>query len=244
MDRLCNMVVSTFVTLCLASGVYATDQSINNAFDDQSIEDTSKGEASGGLLWDQLTLSPTVTIGDTEAVGIFRFKNTGDQPVTILKTHSGCGCTTVDIEGRVYQPGESGEVAITFSFDGRVGKQTKEVLITTDASRKPVTWLTLSVKIPELVRIQPKLVYWKADEPREPKKVAVEVVHDEPVRIVGAEVAGESVVTQVNEVKEGEFYEVLVTPTGEAGRAAITLKTDVPEDKPMEFLVIARVIRD
>lgn len=49
----------------------------------------------------------------------FKFKNTGDKPVTIKDVISGCGCTSAKWSKKEYAPGQSGVVRITYNPDGR-----------------------------------------------------------------------------------------------------------------------------
>ena len=218
MNRSRNVIVSVIGLLCFASGGWA------------------------GLEWEAVRAEPEVAVGDTRAEAVFKFINTGDTPIKVLKTRSGCGCTTTQLEGDTFEPGASGQLKATFTFGGRVGRQAKQVVVRTDAPDNPVTTLTMSVDIPELVRIKPKLVYWKRDTPRKPQRITVKVVHDEPLIIAKAKVKHGPVTARVHEVEPGKLYEVEITPTGEEGRAVVELQTDVPKDDPMSFRVIARVI--
>ena len=101
--------------------------------------------------------------------------------VTITKVTSFCGCTTVALEKKTYRPGESGRIRATFEVGHRSGKQTKRIVVRTDAAGAPATTLTLRADIPELLRLSRRFVFWKADEPREAKTIELTVVHDEPV---------------------------------------------------------------
>jgi len=63
----------------------------------------------------------------------FAFKNVADKPVTITGTSASCGCTVPQkLAKTLYAPGETGEVAVTFSPLGRRGKEVKHVFVDTD----------------------------------------------------------------------------------------------------------------
>lgn len=69
-----------------------------------------------------LTLDSTyvdlgVISGDTVAVGRMGFQNTGDEPLTIMRVYSECGCTVPHFPAEPIEPGESGVIVI--QFDGR-----------------------------------------------------------------------------------------------------------------------------
>ena len=65
-----------------------------------------------GLLWEQTTLS-IETDGSAQTSNLtYRFRNTGDRPVTIFSTSASCGCTIPAPAKSVYAPGESGELPV------------------------------------------------------------------------------------------------------------------------------------
>src|SRR5690606_40952049 len=99
-----------------------------------------------------------------QAAAAFRFVNEADHPVTITRVRSSCGCTVATLDKTVYQPGERGEIRVTFRFDDRVGRHTKRITVETDeadaSAGPPRTDLTLTVDIPELVRLTPPALHW------------------------------------------------------------------------------------
>ncbi len=44
----------------------------------------------------------------------FKFKNVGDEPLEIKKVKPSCGCTAALISKKILEPGESGEIEVTF----------------------------------------------------------------------------------------------------------------------------------
>jgi hypothetical protein len=63
----------------------------------------------------------------------FRFTNTGDAPLVISNTRSGCGCTAGQYSRQPIAPGESGQVTVIFNSAGRMGFQSESIRVFTNA---------------------------------------------------------------------------------------------------------------
>lgn len=63
----------------------------------------------------------------------FRFKNTGNSPLVISNTRSGCGCTVGEYSKDPIAPGETGRVTVMFNSSGRSGFQSETIRIFTNA---------------------------------------------------------------------------------------------------------------
>lgn len=132
-----------------------------------------------GLHWLEHEIVVEAGPLDTQAVVAFAFTNTGDEPVTIESIQSSCGCTTAALDKKTYAPGESGSITATFSFGDRVGQQIKRITVRTDDPRRPQQVLVLRVEIPQPVRLEPRALMWRGDEPRESKTMRI-VLTDVP----------------------------------------------------------------
>lgn len=75
----------------------------------------------------------------------FKFTNTGTEPLIIKNAKASCGCTVPDYPKGEIQPGESGEIKVKYATN-RVGKFTKTITLTTNASKKP-TILTIKGEV-------------------------------------------------------------------------------------------------
>lgn len=70
------------------------------------------------------------TLKDGEKVThVFKFKNTGDKPLTISNARGSCGCTVPDYPKTPIAPGEQGEIKVEFNSQGKKGQQTKYVTV-------------------------------------------------------------------------------------------------------------------
>src|ERR1039457_6256086 len=79
------------------------------------------------LKWEQTQLELHPAVGDKEAVGHFKYKNTGNTPIHFKSVHSSCGCTTAQSQKDQVAPGDSGEITATFNIGDRTGTQVKSV---------------------------------------------------------------------------------------------------------------------
>ena len=75
----------------------------------------------------------------------FTFTNTGTEALVIKNAKASCGCTVPDYPKGEIQPGESGEIKVKYATN-RVGKFTKTITLTTNASKKP-TILTIKGEV-------------------------------------------------------------------------------------------------
>ncbi|MBS1494833.1 MAG: DUF1573 domain-containing protein [Bacteroidetes bacterium] len=81
-------------------------------------------------------------------VHFFKFKNTGNDNLTILSIQPSCGCTGATIgEKKEFAPGETGEIKITFDPQGREGKTTKTIIVTSNDKILPSQTLTFTCEI-------------------------------------------------------------------------------------------------
>jgi hypothetical protein len=79
----------------------------------------------------------SITQGDV-VERVFKFKNTGNQPLIITNIQTSCGCTTPVWPRDPIMPGGAGEIKVGFNSAGKMNKQTKTLPIisnsVTDAS--------------------------------------------------------------------------------------------------------------
>ncbi|MDX1476133.1 MAG: DUF1573 domain-containing protein [Saprospiraceae bacterium] len=87
------------------------------------------------------------TVDSGEKVShIYKFTNTGNEPLVISNAKGSCGCTVPQWPKTPIPPGETGEIRVEFDSKGKSGKQTKRVTIT--ANTDPAqTFLTITGNI-------------------------------------------------------------------------------------------------
>ena len=101
--------------------------------------DTPKTEASTNVTID--FVSKVVDYGTIEhnADGArkFVFTNNGTEPLLIKNAKGSCGCTVPTWPREAIAPGATAEIGVKYATN-RVGKFTKTITLTTNASKKPV----------------------------------------------------------------------------------------------------------
>ncbi len=152
------------------------------------------------VSWDQRQVELRTEPGAERIERSFAFMNQSERMLTIRSVKSSCGCTTTKLDKTAYAPGESGQIGVTFTLGDRKGPQVKKVVVRTDDPQTPVTTLTLNVEIPKLVEFSPRLLLWRADEPREAKTLDVQLNSAEAIEVIGVEM---DVLGDTNEGRRG-----------------------------------------
>jgi hypothetical protein len=81
---------------------------------------------------------------------IFTFTNTGTQPLIITNVEVTCGCTTPKGWPRdPLQPGDKGELIVSFSSVGKIGRQNKPIIVISNAVNPEGNRLSFSANILE-----------------------------------------------------------------------------------------------
>src|SRR5437016_3301291 len=125
------------------------------------------------LKWEQTAVELHPAATDKQAVGHFKYQNTGKTPVHFKSVHASCGCTTAQSQKDEVPPGEKGEITATFNIGDRTGTQIKTVTVETEEQTNPKTVLTLKAVIPQQLEISPTFIFWKQGEKPEPKTISV-----------------------------------------------------------------------
>ena len=192
------------------------------------------------LKWEQTQIELHPAVGDKVAVGHFKYKNTGNTPIHIKSVHSSCGCTTAQTQKDQVGPGDSGEITATFNIGDRTGTQVKNVTVETDDSAHATTVLVLTSVIPEMLEIQPALVYWQSGEAPKAKMVSVKAGKDFPVKEIRVSAPSADFQAKVSKISNGEF-KIEVQPRDTTHAMTTTLNIQ-PDNSPKMFFLTARVI--
>ena len=86
----------------------------------------------------------------------FEFKNAGDDTLRITRIQSTCGCTVTQLKKKVYAPGESGTVKVTFRTPTRQGSTTKNLYILSNDKKNTKFELALKAIVELKVEATPK----------------------------------------------------------------------------------------
>lgn len=69
---------------------------------------------------------------------VFKFTNTGDQPLQLTRVKASCGCTTPTYDRDPVKPGESGIIKAVYNASAS-GNFTKSIAVTTNIKKKDGT---------------------------------------------------------------------------------------------------------
>src|ERR1041385_2003834 len=185
------------------------------------------------LKWEQTSIELHPTPNDKQAVGHFKYQNSGKTPVHFKSVHASCGCTTAQTQKDEVPPGGTGEITATFNIGDRTGTQVKTVTVETDETPNAKTVLTLRTIIPQQLEISPTFVFWKQGDKPDPKTITVKVGKEFTVNHIKGTSSSPDFQTKVEEAGKGEF-KIDVQPKETNNLVASTL-TIQPEDSQKVF---------
>ncbi len=71
---------------------------------------------------------------DGRVTTVFKFKNEGMEPLVLSNVRASCGCTTPKWTREPIEPGQTGEITVTYNPNGRPGRFQKTITITSNAT--------------------------------------------------------------------------------------------------------------
>jgi Protein of unknown function (DUF1573) len=196
--------------------------------------------ARAGLKWDQTAIELHPTATDKQAIGHFKYQNTGDKPVKFKSVKTSCGCTAAQTQKEEVPAGEKGEITATFNIGERTGTQVKTVTVETDDPANVTTVLTLKAVIPQQLEITPTFVFWGQGEAPKPKTIVVRAAKDFPVKHLKVTSSSPDFRAKVEETGNGQF-KIDVQPQ-ETNRLIASTLTIQPEDSQKIFYATARIM--
>lgn len=69
---------------------------------------------------------------------IFKFTNTGDEPLIISKANGSCGCTVPKWPREPIPPGGKGQIDVEFNSKNKPGQQTKTITVMANTDPNPM----------------------------------------------------------------------------------------------------------
>jgi hypothetical protein len=196
--------------------------------------------ARAGLKWDQTMVELHPGPGDANAVGSFKYQNTGDKVVHVKSVHTSCGCTTTNKVKDQIAPGEKGEITATFKIGSTTGTAQKTVTVETDDAETPVTVLTLRAVIAQALELQPSFVYWENNEAPKAKTINVKTAKEAKVKNINVTSSTPEFSTKITSVGPNEF-KIDVQPQDTSHSASATL-TITPDNGGKPVFARARVV--
>jgi hypothetical protein len=102
------------------------------------------------VKFDQDTYDWGKVMDGDKVTHVFKFKNTGNEPLIISNAKGSCGCTVPEWPKDAIAPGKSGEIKVVFDSKGKgaVGGKEDSKRVTITANTDPVeTYLTIKGKV-------------------------------------------------------------------------------------------------
>src|SRR5215469_4846327 len=191
------------------------------------------------LKWEQTSIELHPAPNDKQAIGHFKYQNTGSTPVHFKSVHPSCGCTTAQTQKDVVQGGEKGEIIATFNIGDRTGTQIKTVTVETDEATNQKTVLTLKADIPQQLEVTPNFVFWKQGDKADTKTIDVKVGKEFTVKHIKVTSSTPDFQTKVEEAGNGQFR-INVKPQ-DTNKVVASMLTIQAEDSQKVFYATARV---
>ena len=197
--------------------------------------------AQAELKWEQTTVELNPGVTEKQAIGHFKYENTGKDPVRFKSVKASCGCTTAQTQKDEVAPGEKGEITATFNIGDRSGLQVKTVSVETEPGG--MTTLTLKTTIASILELSPNFVFWQEGEKPETKTIIAKVGKDIPV--TDLEVTPLTPQFEAKAVKGPgpNQFRINITPkdTKNSAFTTVTVKPDYPKEAPKTYYITARV---
>ena len=77
---------------------------------------------------------------------VFKFENTGNEPLIITNVQTTCGCTAPNWPRDPSTPGQESEIKVVFNSTGKIGRQNKVITIVSNATN-PTNKVTIVTNI-------------------------------------------------------------------------------------------------
>ena len=200
---------------------------------------------SAKLVFEDESLSYTATFDQEQTLAIFKFTNQGDQAVEILDMKASCGCTVPALSRRVYRPGESGEVRVTFKHSGRQGQTDNRIVVTTNEEEGRQYFLKLTVNIPRLMAVRPRLLFWRSSEQERlaTKNFVVETLADQTIASIQVEQTNADFTMDTVETVPGRTFTISVAPPSMPGphQSRVTVRVTFNNGLQKSLYTVLRV---
>ncbi|TAH26311.1 MAG: DUF1573 domain-containing protein [Cytophagales bacterium] len=101
---------------------------------------TTQGPKNGAVIGFPITSHDFGDIIQGDKVSfVFKYKNTGTEPLIINEVLTTCGCTATEWSKTPLAPGEIGSLSASFNSEGKMGRQNKVITILSNATNNAAT---------------------------------------------------------------------------------------------------------
>ncbi len=127
------------------------------------------------LRWDRTEVNLDMEPEQEEIRASFKVTNEGDERVRIARISSSCGCTGSVIDRRIIEPGGTTEIAATFNRGKRQGLNRNRLQVFIDDHEQAVATLHMNVRIPQLIEVTPRVLYWNPTSSQTERRVTIQL---------------------------------------------------------------------
>lgn len=184
--------------------------------------------------------------GDKQLTGVFHFTNSGETPVTIKDIQTSCGCTTAELAKRTYAPGESGEIAATYTVGNAKGRQRKIINVTTDDAPVEPVELTLQVTLPDEIVYLPRMLVWRIGDTLDEKTVVITSPTSRKITRVEVQsiTPDKEAVARIEPSPDGDSFRLVIRPrlVTQASQVRIVCRATLA-DGATETLTVYSLVR-
>ena len=157
-----------------------------------------------------LDTAPDAELADAD----FTFTNKGPDSVKITNVMSSCQCLTAEAPEGEIKPGAQGKVHSVFKVGAFSGTVEKQLVVRYEEDGRVLDKvLTVVVKVPELIRIEPTTLKWGVGGEAKEQTFRVLMLAEAPINLMTVSCSRKEFDFTVEKVKEGREYLVKVKPT-------------------------------
>jgi Protein of unknown function (DUF1573) len=158
-----------------------------------------------------------------EATAIISFKNTSKKTVTLKAVKPSCNCMTVTLDANVYEPGQSGLIVFTNTFEAREGAATKTIVLSSSETPQRQYKIDVMVRFPPRDGIHDIVIDFKRAESLDERKIDIKIGDEtDPIDSINVRLDFPLATTAVYTVVPGLYYQLGVKPTNDT--ASYSLK--------------------
>lgn len=196
-------------------------------------------------------LEPTFDFGRARAGSPvqhdFKFKNTGEGNLKILRVKSNCGCTVAGSYDQEVAPGQIGKIPVTFDTKRFKGKVKKPLSVFTNVKGKEQVTFVIKGDIWQPIQMSPgSAAFGSADGTKEQTKtITITNNMEDPIALSDVQCNNDKFKVELETVEPGKVFQVHVTTvpplSDRFNRGLVTINTDVKDIPLLELQASAFV---
>lgn len=129
------------------------------------------------LLFENLQLELKVKENAPAYPFEFHYKNMSDKTVEIIDVKTTCGCTAIVEKGKTVKPFSEGVIKGSFSPNGLIGTDEKNLYVLTNDLAQSEIKLTLKIQILPIMTLSKKMLVWRLGD-KSTKNVKISILDD------------------------------------------------------------------